>query len=152
SCVGVLTPLRDIFARPLRSRSSSGAQRKRTRRSTLEVAGGLLCLAATTAVLLIAPQSAVLGIATLIVGLLLLMPALLRTVFAAFDRLQRPLASGSARLAAVELQSSAAHTRSLAIAATGAIAVFAGVTIQGATANLQEGLDRLFGDVTSVAD
>jgi putative ABC transport system permease protein len=153
ACVGVLTPLREIFSRPLRG--SAPARRRTLGRvgGTAEaLAGVVVCLGLTSAILVLAPQSAVLGIVILIVGLLLLLAPALRAVVGAFDRLQRRMLSGSARLAIVELRSPPAQARSLAIAATGAIAVFAGVTIQGATDNLQGGLDRLFHEVTSVAD
>jgi putative ABC transport system permease protein len=153
ACIGVLTPLREIFSRPLRP-SSSGASRAFGRAGgTMEgLAGGLLCLVLTTLILVLAPQSAVLGIVILIVGLMLFLGPLLRGAIGACDRLQRRMSSGAARLAIVELRSPPMQARSLAIAATGAIAVFAGVTIQGATENLQRGLDRLFHNVTSVAD
>ena len=152
ACIGVLTPLREIFSRPLRP--AAGASRAFGRAGGLAegLAGGLLCLALTTLILLLAPQSAVLGIVILIVGLMLFLPPLLRGVIGAFDRMQRRMSSGAARLAIAELRSPPTQARSLAIAATGAIAVFAGVTIQGATENLQRGLDRLFHNVTAVAD
>ncbi len=182
ACIGVLTPLREIFSRPLRFSSSSsssssssattsraagrlawgawGARGARDARggrgargaSAQALAGGLLCLALTTAILVLAPQSAVLGIVILIIGMMLFLTPLLRGVVSAAERLQRRIVSGAARLAIVELRSPTTQTRSLAIAATGALAVFAGVTIQGATENLQRGLDRLFHNVTSVAD
>jgi putative ABC transport system permease protein len=150
ACIGVLTPLRDIFSRSMRSFVSRRALEHRE--WTLQaVAGGLACLALTTVILIVAPQSSVLGVVTLIAGMVLLLPPLLRGAVAAFDRLQRPLMSGAARLTVVELQSPPARARSLAIAATGAIAVFAGVTIQGATDNLQHGLDRLVKQLASTA-
>src|SRR6185312_12609713 len=43
------------------------------------------------------------------------------------------------------------RARSLAIAATGAVAVFGSVTIQGSHRDLQSGLDRLFHEVTSAS-
>ncbi|HEV3071690.1 MAG TPA: FtsX-like permease family protein [Solirubrobacteraceae bacterium] len=150
--IGVLTPLREIFSRPLRGAAGASRAFGRVGGTVEGLAGGLLCLALTTLILVLAPQSAVLGIVILIVGLMLFLAPLLRGVVGAFDRFQRQLTSGAARLAVVELRSPATQARSLAIAATGAIAVFAGVTIQGATENLQRGLDRLFHNVTAVAD
>jgi putative ABC transport system permease protein len=154
ACVGVLTPLRDIFARPLRQprRRSGGGPSVWI---WVALAAGLGCLAVTTAVLLtgaVGLDGAIAGIVCLVGALLLLLAPLLVGIVECFERLQRPLMSGVTRLAAIELRSPPTRPRSLAIAATGAIAVFAGVTIQGATANLQQGLDRLFRDVTSVAD
>lgn len=154
ACVGVLRPLRDIFLRPLRG-IASGRNRGASPWTLAALAAGLACLTVTTAVLLtgaVGLRDAVAGIVCLVGALLFLLAPLLVGIVELFERLQRPLTSGATRLAAVELRSPAARARSLAIAATGAIAVFAGVTIQGATANLQHGLDRLFGDVTAVAD
>jgi putative ABC transport system permease protein len=157
ACIGVLTPLRDIFSRPLRG--SSGASglgaADRGKAPWLLLGGGLAFVAVTTAILLsdtVSLTGAIVGIVCLVVSLLLLLPLLLGAIMGLFDRVQRRLFSGAARLAAIELQSPTTRARSLAIAATGAIAVFAGVTSQGATGNLQAGLDRLFADVTSVSD
>ena len=47
---------------------------------------------------------------------------------------------GATRIAVIELRSTKTRVRSIAIAATGAIAVFGSVAIQGAQRNLQEGL------------
>jgi putative ABC transport system permease protein len=154
ACIGVLTPLRDIFSRPLR-----GAPRAKRAgappRALWLLACGVAMLGLSTATLLartVSLTGAIAGIVSLVFALLLLLPLLLGALVELFDRLQRRLRSGSARLAAIELRSPATMARSLAIAATGAIAVFAGVTSQGATGNLQHGLDRLFTNVTSVAD
>jgi len=151
ACIGVLTPLRDILLRPMRSFVSRRGLDRRDW-TVQEIVGGFACLALTSAILLLAPQSSVLGVVILIAGLALFLPPLLRAAVAGFDRLQGPFMSGAARLTVVELQSPAARARSLAIAATGAIAVFAGVTIQGATDNLQHGLDRLVNQLASTAD
>ncbi len=160
ACVGVLTPLRDIFARPLRGSASSPWRAEARGRpvrllGSWTLAGGLLCLAIAIAVLLAGSVNlggAILGILSAVVAMVLLLPTLLDAVVGVFERVQRPLMSGAARLAAIELRSPLTRTRALAIAATGAIAVFASVTIQGAVNNLQQGLDGLFTDVTSVSD
>jgi putative ABC transport system permease protein len=155
ACVGVLTPLRDIFSRPLREQAP-GARRARAPVRVLWLLGGGVALLGMSTVTLLSQTvslaGAIAGIVSLVFALLLLLPLLLGAIVELFDRLQRRLLSGSARLAAIELRSPTTMARSLAIAATGAIAVFAGVTSQGATGNLQRGLDRLFANVTSVAD
>jgi putative ABC transport system permease protein len=154
ACIGVLTPLRDIFSRPLRTPAST-PRHERHRWRAWQLGGGLVCLAVSGVVLLSGSVSllgAIAGIVSLVGALLLLLAPLLDATIALFDWAQSRFSSGSARLAAIELRSPAAQSRSWAIAATGAIAVFASVTIQGATGSLQRGLDRLFGDVTSVAD
>ena len=58
----------------------------------------------------------------------------------------------SPTIAVIELQSSSTRARSLAIAATGAIAVFGSVAIEGARQNLDSGLARVSKEVTRVAD
>jgi putative ABC transport system permease protein len=155
ACVGVLTPLRDIFARPLRAHAPRPTRAGPPAHMLWLLAGGLVLLGMSTVTLLahtVSLAGAVAGIVSLVFALLLLLPLLLAAIVELFDRLQRRLLSGSARLAAIELRSPTTRARSLAIAATGAIAVFAGVTSEGATGNLQRGLDRLFANVTSVAD
>jgi putative ABC transport system permease protein len=149
ACVGVLTPVREIWSRPLRRISGSPRWLPGGWTAAALIAG-VFCLGLTTIILFAAPQSAVVGIASLVIALPLVLPALLDIVVAVFERLQDSLNGGWGRLAVVELRSSKTRTRSLAIAATGAVAVFGSVTIHGAHNNLQRGLDRLFHGVTAV--
>jgi putative ABC transport system permease protein len=154
ACVGVLMPLRDLWL-PSASRGSrpSSSHKVFWRGWTIAVlAGGAACLAITTVVLLATPQSAIVGIVTLILALLLLLPLLLDAVVGVFDRVQHPFMLAWGRLAVVELRSSQSRSRSLAIAATGAVAVFGSVTIQGSHTNLQRGLDRLANQLSTSAD
>jgi putative ABC transport system permease protein len=140
ACIGVLLPLRrEIF--------SSLAPRRDPRRAmpgvpwTVLVAGGAACLATTTAILLFAPRHAFLGIAALLAGTLLLLPALVYGVVLVFDLLQGTVRGAASYLAVVELRSVTNRARSLAIAATGAIAVFGSVAMAGAARNLEDGLN-----------
>ena len=151
ACVGVLIPLREILSGSGRAPTSDGQHFSR-RWTFGALIGGLACIAATTAILLAAPQSAVLGSVILVVALLLLLPLLLYAVVTVFDRMQARFDSAATRIAVIELRSPRTRARSLAIAATGAIAVFGSVAIQGAHANLQHGLDRVAHDVADVAD
>ena len=151
ACVGVLTPLHDIWTRARRT----DVPRERPILgwwTAATLTGGLACLAVTTVILFAAPQSAIVGVVTLILALLLLLPMLIDGVVAVFDRLQRPIGAGSTEIAVIELQSPKTRVRSVAIAATGAIAVFGSVTIQGSHTNLQSGLNRLFHGITSITD
>jgi putative ABC transport system permease protein len=107
----------------------------------LRAALGACCLAVTTAILLARAQSAILGSAALLAALLVLLPLGFDAVLAGFERLQRPLYAASSRIAIIELRSPSSRLRSLAIAATGAVAVFGSVAIEGARSNLQRGLD-----------
>ena len=161
AAVGVLVPLRAELSRPLRRppqaprapatpSAQSSAARSPWRLGA--VAGGVACLALTTIVLSFDPAGAIVGIVSLIVALLLLLAPLFDIVIAGFDALQRRGFSAATRQAMIELRNPDTRTRSLAIAATGAIAVFGSVAIQGAHSNLQKGLDQTAGRLISVAD
>jgi putative ABC transport system permease protein len=147
--VGVLVPLRaDIFS-PL---SLAAKPKWRRRGGTAQVlVGGLGCLAITTVILLVAPQAAIAGIVSLVVALLLLLPVLIRAIVIALDRGHRTLRGAASYLAVVELKSNSNQARSLAIAATGAIAVFGSVAILGAQSNLETGLDASARDIDANA-
>lgn len=154
--VGVLVPLRGELARPLRGSSKaerpvSGSRGSRPWRR-IQVAGGLAALALTTIILVFDPGSAIVGVASLVVALLALLAPLFDIVIRVFDRAQRSLRSAATRQALTELRNPETRARSLAIAATGAIAVFGSVAIQGAHGNLQKGLDQTAGRLNRVAD
>jgi putative ABC transport system permease protein len=139
SVTGVLMPLRaDIFSPLSLERSRSRAPRRSWHRAEI---GGVLCIAVTTAILLRAPREAVLGMVSLVIALLLLLPMAIRATILLFGRISRSSGGAASHLVAVELKSGSNRARSLAIAATGAIAVFGSVSIQGAHSNLQRGLD-----------
>jgi putative ABC transport system permease protein len=152
ACIGVLIPLREILSSSARAAASAGDRHVRRRRRIAALTAGLACIGATTAILLAAPQSAVLGSVILVLALLLLLPLLLDACVSVFDRVQGHFGAASTRIAVIELRSPQTRARSLAIAATGAIAVFGSVAIQGAHANLQHGLDRLAHDAAGAAD
>lgn len=151
ACAGALVPLREVWSRSARL-PEPGEHWRLTPKSGLVLGGAVACLAVTSIILVAAPQSAVLGSATLVIALVLLLPLLFDFVLTAAERLQRRWGRGAAPLAVVELRSPKTRVRSLAVAATGAIAVFGIVAIQGAHSNLQRGLDRLFHDVTATTD
>jgi putative ABC transport system permease protein len=149
--VGVLTPLRYLLKR---TRLDERIQmREPSRRwAVAMIVMGVLCLGGTTIILALAPQSAVAGVALLIGALLFVLPTILDGFLLLLDRMPDALLRGANRLAVVQMRERASRPRLLAIAATGAIAVFGSVTIQGSHQNLQNGLDRLFGEVTSASD
>lgn len=148
--IGVLTPLRDIWTQ---TRGSASSQVRATplARTLAMVLAGFACLGGTTAILLTAPQSAVIGISLLILALICLLSPLLDGFMAVVDRLPDAIFAGANRIAVVQLREQGGRARSLAIAATAAVAVFGSVTIQGSHQDLQSGLDRLFGEVTSAS-
>jgi putative ABC transport system permease protein len=136
---GVLWPLRDILAQPLEGERSSTRRRRWWFRTRLTV--GLLCLACTIPILIFRPQSGLVGLATLVVAMACLLPLLFDGLVALFERTQRLLDGAATVLAVTELQTRETRVRSLAIAATAAVAIFGTVEFQGTQANLQRGLD-----------
>jgi putative ABC transport system permease protein len=151
ACVGVLAPLQgEIFSQLggfLKAPSCPAGGRSRWLLS-----GSATCLAATTAILLAAPQAAIIGVVSLTFALILCLPVLLDLALQAFNRVQRLMTGASSYLAVIELRSQANQARSIAIAATGAIAVFGSVSIQGARGNLQRGLDASARGIDSLAN
>jgi putative ABC transport system permease protein len=149
ACVAVLSPLRDILSRdPLAAitprQGSSHAQ------VGLIAAGGLAMLGATVAILLAAPAQAVLGMVTLTLALLALLALPLAASIAAVRRLAPMIVSAVPHVATMELRSSG--SRALAIAATGAIAVFGSVAIEGAHGDLLHGLDEAAQETNAITD
>jgi putative ABC transport system permease protein len=113
---------------------------------------GIVCLAVTTVIVLVAPASSVIAIVTLVLAALLLLPSLIDAGVGMFEHVQRRVGSPAAALAVVELRSPSARTRILAIAATAAVAVVGGAMIQGSRSNLQAGLTASFHTISSAAD
>jgi putative ABC transport system permease protein len=136
--VGVLWPVRDSLMNPLLGKKAM--EHKSASRRIAPLAIGLICLAVTTVVLFASPQSANLGSLALIVALVCLLPFCFDGLVAAFDWAQRPFNGAAPIIAVTEMRTPPTRVRSLAIAATGAIAVFGIVAIQGAQANLERGL------------
>lgn len=147
--VAVLAPLRDILARHPGRVGPSAATQPSERRFAV---AGLACLAGAAAVGAGTENAARAGILLLTISLLLLLPVLLKAVTAAFEVLARRVRSPVPVLAVLEIRSRAAHTRTLAVAATGAVAVFATVAIGGANADLQRGLDASAREIDGNAD
>ncbi len=147
---GVLWPLRDIVARPLEGDRSLTHRRRGWIQARLAI--GLLCLAVTTLILVVHPQSGFAGIITLVVALVCLLPALFDGLVALFERTQRLLDGAATVLAVTELRTRETRVRSLAIAATAAVAVFGTVEFQGTQSNLQHGLDASARQIDESAD
>jgi putative ABC transport system permease protein len=148
ACFGVLAPVREVFTR--RQASAAHRARRVTIGSHVALAGGLACLAVTTAIVVFAAQEAVVGVVALTCALLLLLPGLLRGVLLLTERLTEDVKAKAPFVAVAELRSM--WTRTVGIAATGAVAVFGSVAIQGAHADLQRGLDRSARDVSRAAE
>jgi putative ABC transport system permease protein len=147
--VAVLSPLRDILSRdPLAATGVrlGGAARGGGRRAL----AGMVCLAGATALLLAAPQAAIAGMMLLVAALLLELPLALGATLALVKRLAGTITSPTAHVAAMELN--AARARAVAIAATGAIAVFGSVAIEGAHGDLLVGLENAARDTNAFTD
>ena len=150
AATGVLAPLRgELVERPA---SSTRPAIQPSRRPTWLLLLAVPLLAFTTAVLLAMPQAAIVGVLSLTFALLLCLPALLDLAIRTSGRMQRLLTGAASYLALIELRSRTNRTRSLAIAATGAIAVFGSVSIQGARGSLQRGLNASAKGIDSQAD
>ncbi|HZL47956.1 MAG TPA: FtsX-like permease family protein [Solirubrobacteraceae bacterium] len=149
ACVAVLSPLRDILSRdPLAAttlkQGSGGAQNRWL------LLGGLAALALTLGILLFAPEEAIVGMVSLIAALLLLLPIPLNATLALVKRAAPAVTSVVPHIAVMELRSG--RSRAVAIAATGAIAVFGAVSIQGAHGDLLKGLENAARDTNASTD
>ena len=111
---------------------------------------GAAGLALATFVLVVAPSAALLGVAALVASMLALLPAILTGTLALLDRLRRHVASVVPPIAVGELQS--AGSRSVAIAAIAAIAVFGSTAIESAHRDLQRALDTASHELSAVTD
>jgi putative ABC transport system permease protein len=147
--VAVLSPLRDILSRdPLAAvterQSSAG-----TRPAARQALAGLASLAAASALLALTPDAAIPAMMLLVAALLLVLPLMLSVTLTLLGRLARTIVSPVAHVAVMELGS--ARTRAVAIAATGAVAMFGSVAIRGAHDDLLAGLGNAARAVNATA-
>jgi putative ABC transport system permease protein len=148
--IAVLSPLRDILSRdPLAAITPKQSARSATASRWLTI-GGVVCLAASIAILLAAPQAAILGMVALTCALLLLLGLALRALLGLIRLIAPRITSAIPHVAASELR--AGRSRAIAIAATGAVAVFGSVSIQGAHGDLQHGLESAARDANAATD
>lgn len=147
--VAVLSPLKDIVSRqPLAAiTEKDGGSGRGFGRLAI---GGALCLAAATAILLAAPKQAILGMVFLVAALLLLLPIPLNATLGLVRRLAPAIVSAVPHVAVMELR--AGRARAIAIAATGAIAVFGSVAIETAHGDLLHGLENAAHDLNAFTD
>jgi putative ABC transport system permease protein len=146
--IGVFAPVRDIFG-PFKLHGASESK-PGLGASHLAAAAGAVCFVLSILVLAAAPQLALLGMASLTLALLMLLPAIFDLAVAAFDRAGASVIGSAPALAVMELQDRGNRLRSLAIAVTGAIAVFGSVSISSAQHSLQRGLDEVSHDLSMI--
>lgn len=141
--LAAMRPLSDLFSqRPLDDAYREDDEREEdallSRRAMPAV--GTTLVVATAGLLVLAPHATLAGVALLVVGMLLLIPGLLGAIVRLIDRVSQRTRSAVLVVSVGELRT--ATTRSIALAATGACAVFGSVSVEGAHFDLQRGLDR----------
>jgi putative ABC transport system permease protein len=146
----VLSPVRDVLSRDPLAAITTGAGDGGTRSEEWRALAGLACLAAASLLLLAVPDAAIPGMALLVGALLLELPIVLALTLSLLGRLARMIMSPVPHVAVMEL--SAARSRALAITATGAVAVFGGVAIQGSRGDLLAGLEGTARDTNTSTD
>ena len=145
----VLSPLRAVLSRdPL---AATGVREQAGTRwiGVGTALAGLVCLAAASALLAIEPDAAIPGMVLMIAALLCVLPLMLGATLALAGRLAALLVSPVGHVARMEL--SAGRARAVAIAATGAVAVFGSVAIGGAHRDLLAGLRAAARETTAAA-
>ncbi|MGB2712274.1 MAG: FtsX-like permease family protein, partial [Conexibacter sp.] len=151
--LAAMRPLSDLFSRrPLDEVYREDDERNEdalVRRRWL-LAAGAGFVAAATGVLLFAPSVTIVGIVLLVAGMLLLIPAALGGLLRTVEALSHRVRSAVLVISVGELR--ATTTRSIALAATGALAVFGSVAMEGAHLDLQRGLDRDAHELNASAD
>lgn len=121
----------------------------RTQRRFGAAAIGLLLT--TTLLVGLLPAATVFGVAALALSALLILPAALAFVIATADRIAR--ARPRLNMLSVALMAlRATRVRALALAATGAVAVFGSVAVEGAKHDLVSGLHHNFGEYLYTTD
>jgi putative ABC transport system permease protein len=150
AALGVFWPLRDLIVRTVHTLKLSSGRARHL--DWARLIAGSLSLLITVLVLAFRPHAASLGALMLMIVLLCALAPLFDGMVNLFDRLQRPFRRASPLLAVIELRTAQIRIRSLAIAATGAVAVFGVSAIEGAQHNLERGLEQSARAVDSSAE
>ena len=154
TCLAAAQPLADLRpGYPIDSVYRQGGepgQALGARTARRALLGALLLFAATTLLLVLAPSTTVVGIAALVLVTLLAMPALFALVVRGSSWLARHVQLNMLTVATMALRSTT--VRSIALAASGAVAVFGSVAIEGAHRDLVRGLDQNFAEYLGTAD
>jgi putative ABC transport system permease protein len=134
----------------LRTADSEPGNALPRRTGTLLAATGLAVIAIASVVIAFAPSTTLVGLLGITIATVLLVPFTFRLVLVLLDVPARRLRMNSLVLALRALRSTS--IRSLALAATGAVAVFGSITIEGAHRDLVNGLDHNFADYLRSGD
>jgi putative ABC transport system permease protein len=148
--VAVLSPLRDVLSRDPLAAIAPREQHAGAAGGGRLALTGVVCLAAATLILLVAPDAAIPGMVLLLAALLLVLPLMLAVAVGLVRWYARMITSAVPHIATMEL--SAGRARAVAIAATGAIAVFGSVAIQGAHGDLLKGLEDAAHELNASTD
>lgn len=148
---GPLFDIRGGSAAPsiLRDRSEAGQTLSGRTRSLLAI-GGMSLAAVTSVLVLIVPSTALVAILGLAIATVLVIPFSFALTLRVLDWVAQRWRRNALVLSIRALR--ATPIRSLALAATGAVAVFGSVSIEGAHRDLLRGLDRNFADFLSSGD
>jgi putative ABC transport system permease protein len=154
SLLAASRPLLDLVSRrPLdavhEERGELGEGLSARLRSRMLAASGALLLATTVAVLAV-PRATVAGLLAVAVAALLALPAAFAAVMPLLDRWARRMRRNMLLVAVMGARS--AMTRSVAVAAIAAIAVYGNVAIGGARDDLIHGLEAGYADHLRTAD
>jgi putative ABC transport system permease protein len=153
--VGVLAPLHDVVVPTLpRRMRRDGRLRRLGAGGGRFLTTGIVCLASAIAIAVLAPAAVMVGLALLGIALVLCLPAMLAGAIATLESWNRrgPWSWNTTELALQQLKTRSWRPRALAIAMTGAVAVFGATALQGARVNLQAGLDDLTTGLTETTD
>ncbi len=112
--------------------------------------GGIALIALFATVSLLLPKLTLVGMAVLILGMAMILPPLINYVLLAATRLAGRTSSAALRVSVGELAS--APTRATALAAIGALAMFAILAVTGPARDMERGLGQLQANVYSNAD
>jgi putative ABC transport system permease protein len=137
--LAVLSPLRDVLSRDPLAAIAPPRSARSTRRDGWAALAGVACVAGAGALLRIDPGAGIASMVLLVAAVLLVLPLALSATLALLRRVAGAFTSTIPHVAAMEL--GAAGARAVAIAATGALAVFASVAVQGAHHDLLAGLE-----------
>ena len=155
SCVAVVGPNATALFRQHQEGAPSHADGKSSARSRAFAVAGSGFLIGGALIAAAARESAAIGVAglgCLTISMLLLLPSLLRLLVRALDVSTARVRNLVPFLAIHDLRDPTAQARSLAVAATGAVAVFGSVALSGAHADLLRGMDRTSQDVAGLGD